>query len=138
MCFLRKKLWRRRRKCRIRFIVPLIIDKETQMTETTSYSVPAASTGKGLRIPTELIGSYGDTLKEDGQEAVSFATGGLFTATPAADGSYVDFFATGETGTDEATIGDEGESDTITLTVVAEAPASLETGAGTVIEKPAA
>ena len=107
------------------------------MTEKTSYSVPAASTGKGLRVPTELIGGYGNVLKEDGQEAVTFATGGLFTATPAADGSYVDFFATGETGSDDATIGDEGESDTIALTVVAEAAAALETGTGTVIDKPA-
>ena len=108
------------------------------MTEATSYNVPAASTGKGLRIPTELIGQYGDTLKEDGKEAVTFETGGLFTATVAEDGSYVDFFATGETGTDTATIGDEGEDDAITLNVTAEAPASLETGTGTIIEKPTA
>jgi hypothetical protein len=107
------------------------------MTEQTSYNVPAASTGKGIRIPTELIGQYGDTLVEDGKEAVAFTTGGLFTAVPAADGTYVDFFATGETGSDTATIGDEGETDAITLTVVAEAPAELETGAGTVIDKPA-
>ena len=121
---------------RIRFIVPLTIDKDTAMTEQTSYNIPAASTGKGLRIPTELLGQYGDVLKEDGKEAVTFATGGVFTATPAEDGTYVDFFATGETGTDVATIGDEGESDSITLTVVAEAPAQVETGAGTVIQAP--
>ena len=136
-----RKLWRRREKPRIRFIVPLIVNKDTSMTETTTYSVPAASTGKGLRIPTELIGSYGDTLTEDGKEAVTFASGNpstVFTFDVAADGSYVDFYAVGETGTDTATITDEDESDSITLNVVAEAPAELETGAGTVITKPAA
>ena len=90
------------------------------MTEPTTYNVPAASTGKGLRIPTELIGQYGDALKEDGQEAVTFTTGGVFTFDVAADGTYIDFFATGETGTDTATMTDEGETDSITLTVVAE------------------
>ena len=108
------------------------------MAEQTSYNVPAASTNKGIRIPTSLIGQYGDTLKEDGQEAVTFATGGLFTAAPATDGSHVDFFAVGETGTDTATITDEGESDSIVLTVTAEAPASLDVGAATIIDKPAA
>ena len=111
------------------------------MTSTTTYNVPAASTGKGLRIPTELIGEYGDALVEDGKEAVTFSSGNpgtVFTYDVASDGSYIDFYAIAETGTDTATITDEGETDSITLTVVAEAAATLETGTGTVITKPAA
>ena len=111
------------------------------MTEPTSYNVPAASTGKGLRVPTELIGEYGDTLVEDGKEAVTFSSGNpstVFTYEIAADGSYIDFYAIGETGTDTATITDEEETDSITLTVVAETAAALETGTATVIEKPSA
>jgi hypothetical protein len=141
VCFWIKKLWRRRRKPRIRFIVPLIIDKDTRMTEPMTYQVPAASTNKGLRIPTELLGAYGDKLTEDGKEAVTFTSGDpstVFTYDVATDGSYIDVFAIGETGDDTATISDEGQSDSITLTVVAESPASLQTGSATVIDKPAA
>jgi hypothetical protein len=107
------------------------------MTAPTTYNVPPASSGKGLRIPTELLGDYGDVLKEDGKEAVTFGTGGVFTVLDIApDGSYVDFLAVGETGADTATIEDEGESDTITLVVAAETASSLTTGEGTIIQNP--
>ena len=108
------------------------------MSNPETIPVPLASTGLVARSTFDLDLLFGDKKPTDAAETITYGAGGKFSHVVNANGT-VDFTAISTTIGDEdtATISDESETITVTLTVAADNAIGEEYDGVTYVQVPA-